>query len=179
MWGEHRLFDRKVAYEESIRVPLVIRAPGGRAGVVEPALVINNDLAPTLAQLGGASTTHVPDGTSLVSLIAAAPATGWQAREHFLVEHWYLRGLLKHDAPTYLAWRGKIGGGPDFTYIGTRALPDDFDITVSTREFYDLGTDPFQQFPVELPQDLGDYFDLLLRVFEGCAGDGCRAIEIP
>lgn len=178
LYGEHRGFDSKLAYEESIRVPLIIRAPGARTGVSDSSLVLNNDLAPTLADYAGIEPGHTVDGISLLPLLDQAPQSAWGGREHFLIEHWYMRSLLKHDAPTYLAWRGKIGSGADFTYIATRAKPDDFDIEVTSREFYDLNADPFQQTPVVLPEATADYFDLLLRVFEGCAGTACRNYEM-
>jgi hypothetical protein len=72
-----------------------------------------------------------------------------------------------------------MDGGPDFTYIATRAAPQDFDIEVTFREFYDHASDPEQLDNVELPAETADFFDLLLRVFEGCAGAGCRDIEVP
>jgi len=181
MWGEHRLFDRLVAYEEAIRVPLLIRAPEGRVNATESGLVANNDLAPTLAELAGAVPAHEPDGTSLVPLIVQSPETPWQEREHLLIAHWYMDSLLKHDAPTYLAWRGK-SDDVDFTYIATRALAethDFFGLDVSSRELYTLDSDQHQQSSIELPEDVGDYLDVLVRIFGGCAAEACRDIEIP
>lgn len=179
LFGEHRQIDRKLAYEESIRVPLIIRAPGGRAGVSESSIVLNNDIAPTIAELAGAQPAATPDGVSLVPLVEQGAGASWGGREHFIVEHWYMRSLLKHDSPTYLAWRGKLNSGADFTYIATRAKQDDFDIDVTSREFYDLNADPFQQNSVALPANIAEYFDLLLRVFEGCSGQTCRSYEAP
>lgn len=52
-WGEHRLIDKRWPYEESIRVPLLVRAPDGPTGRSVEALVMNVDLAPTLLDLAG------------------------------------------------------------------------------------------------------------------------------
>lgn len=176
MLGEHRLFDRKVAYDESIRVPLVVRAPGGRAGVTDASMVLNNDIAPTLAAYAGATPTHTVDGLSMVPLIDASPTSSWGDREHMLVSHWYMSSLLKHDAPTYLAWRGIMSSGPDFVYIATRAAEDEDEVT--SREFYNIGADPFQLSPIALPENVTDDFNVRLRVFEGCAGVVCRDYEM-
>ncbi len=179
MFGEHRQFGDRLAYEESIRVPLVIRIPGGRAGVSDDAMVVNTDIAPTLAALAAVEPPFETDGASLLPLLEQAPLEAWPNRQHMLVEHWFVPSLLKFNAPTYLAWRGMMDGGPDFTYIATRAAPQDFDIEVTFREFYDHASDPEQLHNVALPAETADFFDLLLRVFEGCAGAGCRDIEVP
>ena len=51
--GEHRLLGKNLPYEEAIRVPLVVRSPGVRAGTVDADPVVNADLAPTILELAG------------------------------------------------------------------------------------------------------------------------------
>jgi N-acetylglucosamine-6-sulfatase len=54
MFGEHRRGDKRVAYEESIRIPLLMRWPNGiPAGRVVSQQVLNIDVAPTLLELAG------------------------------------------------------------------------------------------------------------------------------
>jgi arylsulfatase A-like enzyme len=54
--GEHRRQKGKLsAYETDIRVPLIVRGPGVPEGAVREHLVLNNDFAPTFAELGGVS----------------------------------------------------------------------------------------------------------------------------
>ena len=54
LWGEHRWRSKVVAYDESIRVPLVVRYDGvAQTAATSPRLVANIDLAPTFAQAGG------------------------------------------------------------------------------------------------------------------------------
>src|SRR3712207_8954197 len=49
--GEHRLSAGKwTAYEEDVRVPLIVRGPRVPAGRTLEHLVLNNDLAPTFAR---------------------------------------------------------------------------------------------------------------------------------
>jgi N-acetylglucosamine-6-sulfatase len=65
--GEHRIDSGKSRiYEESIRVPLLIRGPGFPEGEREDRVVANVDLAPTILELAGATAPHEMDGRSLV-----------------------------------------------------------------------------------------------------------------
>ena len=132
LWGEHRQANRKVsAFEESIRIPLVVRYDAlVRRGREDARLVTNIDLAPTLAELAGVPAPRT-DGRSLVPLLASADAratTPW--RDRFLVEH--LRGrFATAEVPTYCAVRDRR-----FKYV-----------VYSTREeeLYDLAADPHEQ----------------------------------
>jgi arylsulfatase A-like enzyme len=69
--GEHRVPAGKVlAYEPSIRVPLIVRGPGIPAGLRLRQRVANIDLAPTIVDAAGATAGRVMDGRSLLPLIA-------------------------------------------------------------------------------------------------------------
>jgi arylsulfatase A-like enzyme len=64
--GEHRVrAGKNRVYEESVRVPLVIRGPGVPTGTVQD-LSVNADLAPTIAAAAGANPGRVEDGRSLL-----------------------------------------------------------------------------------------------------------------
>ena len=76
--GEHRLgAGKNTPYEEDIRVPLVIRGPGIAPGTVIPQLALNSDLAPTIAELAGATLPDFVDGRSLVPLWRG-PTPAWR-----------------------------------------------------------------------------------------------------
>jgi N-acetylglucosamine-6-sulfatase len=83
--GVHRLSEKSSAYEEAIRVPLLVRGPGVPRGITRPQLVLNNDLAPTFADLAGVTPTTPVDGRSLSPLLSATSPASW--RTAFLVEH--------------------------------------------------------------------------------------------
>jgi N-acetylglucosamine-6-sulfatase len=54
-WGEHGLGDKRAAYEESIRVPLLVRYPKMiEAGTTRDQMALNVDIAPTLLELADA-----------------------------------------------------------------------------------------------------------------------------
>jgi N-acetylglucosamine-6-sulfatase len=85
-YGEHGLsVERRLAYEEAIRIPLLLRLPG----VIEPGstpgeMALTLDLAPTLLELAGAAPIERQHGRSLVPLFKGEP-TAW--REDFLIEY--------------------------------------------------------------------------------------------
>ena len=85
LWGEHRWEGKMVPYEESIRVPMVVRADAFvRAPGSREELVLNIDLAPTIADLAGVRPTIPVDGVSMRPLLSNS---GGAWRSAFLVEH--------------------------------------------------------------------------------------------
>ena len=75
LYGQHRLIGKSAAYEESIKVPLVMRGPGIPKGETRAALVNNLDVVATVAELAGASPGYALDGRSLTPLFADARGT--------------------------------------------------------------------------------------------------------
>ena len=69
LWGEHRQAGKIWPFDESIRDPLVVRPPGGVAPTTDAHLVLNIDLASTIAQLAGTRPGLPQDGRSLVPLL--------------------------------------------------------------------------------------------------------------
>jgi arylsulfatase A-like enzyme len=71
LWGEHRLIDKRWAYEESIRVPFVVRYPKAlkQPGRRSQEMVINIDLAPTILQVAGIDIPGHMQGKSLLPIL--------------------------------------------------------------------------------------------------------------
>jgi len=85
--GEHGRVDKRTMYEESIRVPLLVRYPRAvKAGTVVSQMALTHDLAPTLIALGGGEPLPDISGKSLVPLLRGTP-TAW--RTAFLYEYNY------------------------------------------------------------------------------------------
>ncbi len=85
-YGEHGLAEeRRLAYEESLRIPLVIRYPPlvKAASLIDP-MVLTLDLAPTFLELGGVTPESL-DGRSLVPLFRGE-TEGW--RDAFFIEYY-------------------------------------------------------------------------------------------
>jgi len=85
-YGEHGLsVERRLAYEESIRIPLFMRWPKSiKAGDTIDQLALSIDLAPTLLELGGAAVPKAMHGRSLAPLLRGEKIP-W--RNSFLVEY--------------------------------------------------------------------------------------------
>lgn len=117
--GEHRLDNKMWPYEESIRVPLIIRKPGGGepAGRVNTNTVLNIDLAPTLLEYAGlnwSDTRYGIDGSSLKSLLEDREKMHLPWRNSFLIEYRYPRssdGRPSQDGRWFGAYM------PDFTAV--------------------------------------------------------------
>jgi arylsulfatase A-like enzyme len=126
--GEHWLSGKVYPYEDSIRVPLVVRGPGVVEGARSDELVLNNDLAPTIAELAGVQAPTV-DGRSMVGLFDGQ-FTGW--RDAILVETRRERRPDGKwvDPPSYDAIRT-----PRHLYVEYRN---------GEKELYDLASDPRQ-----------------------------------
>jgi N-acetylglucosamine-6-sulfatase len=144
LYGEHRVPGKVLAYEESIRVPLMLRGPGITNGARRNAMVLNNDLAPTIAELAGVVLDRAPDGRSLTPLFVQDNPPDWRRR--FLVEHFRDAAPAPGSYLDYLAVRSAPG---DFDNMGAQILIDwrvDWivDPTPAGIEHYDLAIDPFQ-----------------------------------
>lgn len=86
-YGEHGLsVERRLAYEEGIRVPLLIRYPQviGAGGLIDE-FALSIDLAPTLLDLASAEATFPMDGRSLLPLLTADKPADW--RSSFLIQY--------------------------------------------------------------------------------------------
>lgn len=74
-FGEHRWVKKSCVYDACVRVPLMIRVPGVE-NRTEPAIVSAVDLAPTIAQLAGATPATSVDGVSLAALLTTGSREG-------------------------------------------------------------------------------------------------------
>ncbi len=86
--ADRGLADKWFAYEEDIRVPLIIvdpRLPESRRGTKVSSMALNVDVAPTMLDLAGAPVPSVMQGRSLKPLLAGEKPAGW--RTEFFYEH--------------------------------------------------------------------------------------------
>ena len=85
-WGEHRRGDKRLMYEESLRIPLLIRYPKlVKPGSTIEQMALNIDLAPTLLELAGQPVPGHMQGRSWRPLFDGGNG-GW--RRSFLYEYW-------------------------------------------------------------------------------------------
>jgi N-acetylglucosamine-6-sulfatase len=122
-WGEHRWRGKNVPYDESVRVPMVVR--DDRLGIpprTDSHLVLNVDLARTFAD---AAHTEAPgaEGLDLLPLLRA-PALPW--RTDFLIEH-------KQEGNVVTSFCAVRSGR--YAYV---------EYATGEEELYDLHADPFE-----------------------------------
>ena len=126
--GEHGLGDKRSTYDESLRIPLLVRYPRlVPKNSVRDEMVLNIDLAPTLIDLGGGKIPAGVHGASWKPLLGGQPAP-W--RQSFLAEYFFERGYT--TTPTVVALRtptaklNQYPGHPEWT------------------ELFDLSRDPYE-----------------------------------
>jgi N-acetylglucosamine-6-sulfatase len=124
--GEHGLIDKRNAYEESMRVPMIAYAPGLIApGSTVSAVVRNIDVAPTILELAGARSEHDVDGRSVMPELRGQQPTA----DSELLYEYYWEYAFPHT-PTTFALRGDR-----YKFILYHGIWD-------LNELYDLQTDP-------------------------------------
>ena len=121
MLGEHGLAAKHLAYEESVRVPMIVRYPKMiKPGSVRDDIVANIDVAPTLLDLAGAPIPKDVCGNSMRPLLEAGdkPVKNWVEDYAFLHETCVAVRTDKHKIIQYQ--------------------------NVNEWELYDLVTDPYE-----------------------------------
>lgn len=127
MFGEHGLIDKRAAYEESMRVPLIARCPSlFQAGTVEQ-VVANIDIAPTMLACAGLEAPAGIAGSNMLPLLAGK-SVPW--RKDLLYEYYWERNFPQ--TPTVHALREDR-----FKYVHCHGIWD-------LDELYDLAADPHE-----------------------------------
>ncbi len=87
-YGEHGLNEeRRLAYEEGLRIPLLVRYPPlVKAGSTYGQMALNIDVAPTVLELTGNEPSAEIEGSSLLSLLKGEDSADW--RSSFLIEYY-------------------------------------------------------------------------------------------
>jgi N-acetylglucosamine-6-sulfatase len=131
-YGEHGLsLERRLPYEESIRMPLIVRYPGvARAGTQIGGLAVSVDIAPTALDVAGVTIGDHIQGRSLVPLLEGS-ATDW--RESVLIEFY----TYENPFPWLLDMDYRAIRTMQYKYIHWMQHPDE-------NELYDLVEDPFE-----------------------------------
>jgi N-acetylglucosamine-6-sulfatase len=131
-YGEHGLgAERRLAYEETIRIPLIVRYPPlARAGATPRELVMSIDVAPTLLAIAGLTPSTRIQGRSLVPILQGS-AGSW--RSSVLIEYFTDTVYPRIRNMGYTAVRTDR-----YKYIEYRELKE-------MDELYDLEADPYEE----------------------------------
>lgn len=128
-FGEHGLIDKRHAYEESMRVPLLLWAPGMiKPETVIDKVIMNVDLAPTFLELAGIQKPAQMQGYSFAHLLKGS-ANGWKREKVFYEYYWE---AAFPQTPTTFAVRSDR-----YKYIYYNGVWD-------INELFDLEKDPYE-----------------------------------
>jgi arylsulfatase A-like enzyme len=126
--GDHRLgLTKNCPYESCIRTPFIVYAPGIFPARSDAHLVANIDIAPTFAEIAGATAPSTVNGLSLLPLLKDAGAT-W--RDDILFEHWPTEAGIGSKIPEFYAVRTS-----EWKYV---------EYSTGEKELYDLKNDPYE-----------------------------------
>ncbi|MEO1525771.1 MAG: sulfatase [Planctomycetota bacterium] len=142
MLGEHDYIDKRWMYEESLRMPFIVRYPKSiKAGTKVDSLVNNVDFAPTLLDVAGAEQPDFMPGRSLVPLLEGGEEpSDWPKATYYR----YWMHMAHHDNPAHFGIRTKR-----FKLIYFYGMPLDAPGAVKKPtpphwELYDLEKDPHE-----------------------------------
>jgi N-acetylglucosamine-6-sulfatase len=159
--GEHRWWlgrgaNKNTAYEEAAGVPLAVRGPGIPANQVRPQLALNNDFAPTFADIADAPVPEDVDGRSLLPLMNSTTSQSW-------------RTAVLNEKP--------LGSGGYYSLITNRYTYVEY--KTGERELYDRQEDPYQLRSIDHTASpaLLDSLHARLALLKACAGQSCRTRE--
>ena len=100
--GEHGFFDKRFMYEESLRMPFLIRYPGGiKAKSVNKDMVLNIDFAPMFLDFAGQSTPKEMQGRSFRPLLAGHTPKDWRKAMYYR----YWMHMADHGIPAHYGVR--------------------------------------------------------------------------
>jgi N-acetylglucosamine-6-sulfatase len=122
LWGEHGLWGKDKAYQESLRVPLIVLMPGVTPHTDNSLVAASLDIGPTLFEIAGI--TKNTDGMSLVSLLNT-PGMPWRA--DFFIE------AADNNFNGNAIWAGLQNGQYKYVKYWT-----------GEEELYDLNADPYE-----------------------------------
>lgn len=127
-WGEHHLGDKRWAYEEALRIPMLMRYPKRiKAGSKIREMVMNVDMAPTMLALAGLPATAEMQGRSILPLLKG-PVRNW--RTAFLSEY-----FMEPNFPRVPSWQAVRNERWKYVHYTEMKGMD---------ELYDLKSDPLE-----------------------------------
>jgi arylsulfatase A-like enzyme len=141
MLGEHDYIDKRWMYEESMRMPFIVRFPGMiKAGSVADAMINNVDFAPTILDLAGQTAPTDMQGRSFLDVLKGKTPSDWRQATYYR----YWMHMTHHDNPAHYGLRTQkhkliFFYGLPLDAKGAKPQP-----TPAHWELYDLEKDPHE-----------------------------------
>ncbi|MFN7925636.1 MAG: sulfatase [Bryobacteraceae bacterium] len=103
--GDHGWYDKRFMYEPSLKVPLMIRAPGAARGLAPRQMAVNIDLAPTILDYAGVAAPATMQGKSLRPILEGKASPDWRTSMYYAYyeNSWVLagKGLAARSDPSF------------------------------------------------------------------------------
>ncbi|MDX2432595.1 MAG: DUF4976 domain-containing protein, partial [Bacteroides sp.] len=153
MLGEHDYIDKRWMYEESMRMPFLVRYPEKiRAGIRTNAIVNNVDYVPTMIELAGGTVPEYMQGESFKSILETGQEPeGWKQDTYY---RYWMHMAHRHANPAHFGIRTKefkliFFYGVFYKDDGATANLEGWGNRYTFRtppawEFYDLRVDPME-----------------------------------
>jgi arylsulfatase A-like enzyme len=160
--GEHHFYDKRLMYEPSIRVPMMVRYPPEiPAGGQSEKMVLNLDIAPTLLDLAGIPIPASMQGRSMLPLMKGRGDVPW--RTDWLYEYYEYPGF--EDVPPCRGVRTEryklihfFLPPEEFELYDLEHDPDERDNLFSNPEYKDLVAELKARL-AELRKETGDHYE--------------------
>jgi arylsulfatase A-like enzyme len=137
--GDHGMYDKRFMYEESLRMPLLVRWPGVvKPGAVEQAMTINADFPATMLEAAGAPVPPDMQGRSLVPILKGMRPSDWRTSMYYR----YYDDPGAHNTAAHLGVRTDTHKLIHYWKLDQWEM---FDLVNDPRELRNLYADPDQQ----------------------------------
>lgn len=148
--GDHGWFDKRLMYEESLRMPFLMRYPGAiRPGSVNRDMVLNIDFAPTFLDYAGVPAPSEMQGRSFRRAVEGHTPRDWRKSMYY---RYWMHNTSDHHVPAHYGLRtdrwkliyyygkplGMTGANPPDTEPDWEL----FDVRNDPREMHNLYHDP-------------------------------------
>ncbi len=148
--GDHGWFDKRLMYEESLRMPFLVRYPGAiRAGSVNREMVLNIDFAPTFLDYAGVRAPEEMQGRSFRAGLEGHTPRDWRKSMYY---RYWMHNTSDHHVPAHYGLRtdrwkliyyyGKPLGMTGAEPPDTQPDWELFDVKNDPREMHNLYHDP-------------------------------------
>ena len=135
--GDLGLFDKRFMYEPSLRVPLIARGPGVKAGTVTNSIALNIDYAPTFLAAACEKIPADMQGHSLLPILSGEPPADWRTAMYYR----YYHDPGHHNTRAHLGIRTATH---KLIHYWKKDAWELFDLTTDPQEQHNLANDPAQ-----------------------------------
>ena len=137
--GDHGLFDKRFMYEESLRMPFLVRWPAGiKAGTTSDVMALNLDFAPTFLDAAGLKAPPDMQGRSLLPVFRGRPPADWRTSMYYR----YYHDPGDHNTRAHYGVRTRTH---KLIYYWKKDQWELFDLTTDPQEMHNIYGQPGQE----------------------------------